>query len=50
MDIPVFTSSAVTEQMLSALEHAGCMVVTGLLDEQERKSISAELAPHMASV
>jgi len=50
MDIPVFTSSAVTEQMLSALEHAGCMVVTGLLDEQERKSISAELAPHMANV
>ena len=36
--------------MLSALEHAGCMVVTGLLDEQERKSISAELAPHMANV
>lgn len=49
MDIPVFTSSAATEEMLSALDQAGCMVVTGLLSEQARTSISAELAPHMAN-
>ena len=49
MEIPILTSSALSEHMLSALDHAGCLVVTGLLDEEDRKSIGAELAPHMAN-
>jgi len=50
MDIPIFTADAETEDMLTALDHAGCLVVTGLLDKQTRETISAELAPHMARV
>ena len=42
MEIPILTSSALSEHMLSALDHAGCLVVTGLLDEEDRKSIGAE--------
>lgn len=49
MNIPTFTATTETEKMHSALDRAGCLVVTGVLDNQIRESITSELAPHMAN-
>ena len=47
MEIPVRTAEADREDMLAALDEAGCLVVTGLADATLRATIVDELAPHM---
>lgn len=49
MPIPVFSADSAAAAIGDALEEAGCVVVTGLLDPDLRQSISDELAPHMAA-
>ena len=49
MSIPQFSADASTSDITSALGEAGCVVVTGLMDPELRRSITDELAPHMAN-
>jgi ectoine hydroxylase-related dioxygenase (phytanoyl-CoA dioxygenase family) len=48
MPIPRYPADAPLEEISSALENAGCVVVTDVLDSSLRESITDELAPHMA--
>ena len=48
MPVPVFSAEAASAEIGNALEQAGCVVVTGLMDARLRQSISDDLAPHMA--
>ncbi len=50
MPIPTMSAGSDSELIAEALDEAGCVVVTGLLDESARNSVSAELAPYMESV
>lgn len=50
MSIPKMSAGTAPELVAEALDEAGCVVVTGLLDEAGRNSVSAELAPYMESV
>jgi ectoine hydroxylase-related dioxygenase (phytanoyl-CoA dioxygenase family) len=50
MSIPTMPAGTAPELVAQALDEAGCVVVTGLLDEPDRDCISAELAPYMARV
>jgi ectoine hydroxylase-related dioxygenase (phytanoyl-CoA dioxygenase family) len=47
MPIPRYPADAPLEEISSALENAGCVVVTDVLDSSLRESITDELAPHM---
>ncbi len=47
MAVPSFPAEAPIADIGSALEQAGCAVVTDLLDAELCQSIRAELAPHM---
>ena len=48
MSIPQFSVDAPTSKITAALGEAGCVVVTGVMDADLRKSITGELGPHMA--
>jgi ectoine hydroxylase-related dioxygenase (phytanoyl-CoA dioxygenase family) len=50
MSIPTMSAGSASELIAEALDEAGCVVVTGLLDQSARNSVSAELAPYMESV
>jgi ectoine hydroxylase-related dioxygenase (phytanoyl-CoA dioxygenase family) len=45
--IPVVPSKAPYIDAIHALEHAGCVVVTGVVDESARQRISRELQPYL---
>jgi len=47
MSIPQFSADAPVNDITAALDAAGCVVVTGIMDSQLRQSIADELAPHM---
>ena len=49
MSIPRYAADAPAADLAGALEEAGCLVVTGLLDAPRRQTIRDELAPHMAA-
>lgn len=49
MSIPRFTGDAPADEIVEALDAAGCVVVSGLLDRDQRLAITSELAPHMAA-
>jgi hypothetical protein len=48
MKIPKYSANAPIEEITAALEHAGCVVVTDLVEPSLRQSVTEELAPHMA--
>jgi len=48
MSIPQYPANAPTTEITTALEDAGCVVVTGLMNPGVRQSITDELAPHLA--
>lgn len=50
MKIPQFTPDTPPDQINSAIEEAGCAVVTGLMDADLRSAIKTELMPSMSSV
>jgi ectoine hydroxylase-related dioxygenase (phytanoyl-CoA dioxygenase family) len=50
MLIPRMSAGTDPKLVAEALDEAGCVVVTGLLDETGRKSVSADLAPYMERV
>ncbi len=50
MTIPRFSADAPHADIYSAIEEAGCALVTGVTDDELRASIRSELAPHMDSV
>ena len=50
MSIPVFSSTAATEDIADALGEAGCVVVTGVFDETARMRVRQELSPYMELV
>ena len=50
MSIPVLPADAPTGDLVGALDAAGCVVVTGLMDPEIREAIVAEMAPHMQAV
>ena len=45
--IPRHSASDPLDDMVAALGHAGCLVVTGLADHAARSTLVAELAPHL---
>ena len=45
--IPVFSSNDSSRDMTSAIEEAGCLVVTGMMDDQARNQLKSELEPHL---
>ena len=45
--IPRHTGADPLDDMVSALGHAGCLVVTGLADHRARRTLVDELAPHL---
>ena len=47
MPIPQFPADAAPAEIAQALGESGCAVVTDLMEERVRTSISEELAPHM---
>lgn len=49
MSIPQFSIDDSTIDIAAALGEAGCVVVTGVTDNELRQSIREELAPHMAN-
>jgi len=49
MDIPSFSAGTPVATLNAAFDEAGCVVVTGLLDNATRAEVIAELAPHMAA-
>ena len=48
MSIPQYSANTATTEITTALEDAGCVVVTGLMNPGVRQSITDELAPHLA--
>ena len=48
MPIPRYPADAPLEEISAALEDAGCVVVSDLMDSSLRQLISDELAPHMS--
>ena len=50
MQIPSFSVSTPRETIADALDEAGCVVVTGVLDESTRNKVRGELSPHMQKV
>jgi len=50
MKIPQFSANTPAAKLTEALEEAGCLVVTDLLDAKQRETIRDELAPHMAAL
>lgn len=49
MSIPRFPADAPAADVTAALAEAGCAVVTGVMDAGLRRSVTDELAPHMAT-
>jgi ectoine hydroxylase-related dioxygenase (phytanoyl-CoA dioxygenase family) len=49
MAIPTLAAHSPPSEVAQALEDAGCVVVTGLLDDSGRQAVRAELAPYMES-
>ena len=49
MPVPAFTADAPAAEIGDALEAAGCVVVTGVMDSGLMHSITDELAPHMTN-
>ena len=49
MTIPRFPADTPTQDIIAALERAGCVVVTGVTDPELRQAIRDELAPQMAT-
>ena len=49
-EIPIFNVSDSTTKMASAIDEAGCLVVTGMMDDQARNQLRTELDPHMDKV
>ena len=47
MSIPQFPVDAPKDEISDALGEAGCAVVTGVMDDNQRRSIREEMAPHM---
>lgn len=47
MTIPQFPADGSIDEMKSALDAAGCLVVTDLMNADSRSSVISELAPHM---
>ena len=47
MDIPGFPAGTPAATLNAAFDEAGCVVITGLLDDATRAEIISELAPHM---
>ncbi len=47
MSIPRYPAGTQASTVSTALEEAGCVVVTGLMDSSLREDIVAELSPHM---
>lgn len=47
MSIPRYPAGTPSSTVSTALEEAGCVVVTGLMDSRLREDIVDELAPHM---
>lgn len=47
--IPVLSADDSTDDKTQALEDAGCLVVTDVLDQTARASVVAQLEPHMAA-
>jgi|SRR5215467_8709319 len=45
--IPAVPSNAPYMDAIHALDHAGCVVVTGVVDESARRRISGELQPYI---
>lgn len=50
MNVPTFSAEASHDNIIGALEQAGCVVVTDVMSESLRHSIGNELAPHMKAV
>ena len=50
MSIPVFSATAATDDIVDALDEAGCVVVTGVFDESARMRVRQELSPYMEPV
>lgn len=48
MVIPTLSADASPDGVAEALDEAGCVVVTGLISEDDRQAVRAELAPYMA--
>ena len=48
MPIPQYPAGTSADKIATALGDAGCVVVTGVMDEALRAAIKGELAPHMA--
>ena len=48
MDIPTFPAGTPAAKVNAAFDEAGCVVVTGLLEDDTRTAIRSDLAPHMA--
>ena len=49
MDIPTFPAGTPAAKVNAAFDEAGCVVVTGLLEDDTRTAIRSDLAPHMAA-
>ncbi len=49
MDIPTFPAGTPAAKVNAAFDEAGCVVVTGLLEDDTRTAICSDLAPHMAA-
>jgi len=47
--IPVVSSHAPYEEVIGALETAGCVVVTGVIDDSARLAVRRELGPYLDS-
>lgn len=50
MSIPILSADASSSSVADALDEAGCVVVTGLMDESGRNAVRSELTPYMESV
>jgi ectoine hydroxylase-related dioxygenase (phytanoyl-CoA dioxygenase family) len=48
MNIPELSAGTSPALIAQALDEAGCVVVTGLISEDDRNAVRTELAPHMA--
>ena len=48
MSLPLFSADTSASDIAAALGEAGCVVVTGVMDDELRQSITGELAPDMA--
>ena len=50
MNIPQFTADTSAAVLSQALEKTGCLVVTDVIDANQRDAIRNELSPHMAAL